>query len=200
MKKIVFIVAFLLLLVGCGKPSTQNHILEYLTAQYPTENFTILSKEKLDNIPHDYNCSSNESGYGYIVKSNNTGIEFYISDYYYSRSGWCDYTLHDDYKTKAMEKYINDFGDNRIAIDTHMLKSDIRVDINKFSSINELSKVLYSFKVFYESKEPFLEGTSRYSAMIEVFIYKSDIYKGYLLLSDKKESDIYENIKEILQV
>ena len=199
MKKFFLSIAismFLLIcLTGCGKPSTEDDVVQYLSTQYPTETFTIISKLETNASK----TGGNVSGWEYKVKSNETNIEFLVSDSYAEVSGgWKSYELVDDYKTKAMEKYVNDFGDNRIALDTHMLKSDIRVEINQFSSINELSKVLYSFKVFYEGKKPFLEGASRYDAYVEVYIYESDIYKGFLFLSNKKESDIYESIKNII--
>ena len=195
MKKILFMITFLLLLSGCGKPSTENSVAEYLSKQYPTETFTILSKTEANAS----RTGGNVSGWEYRVKSNETNIEFLVSDSYGEvGGGWKSYELRDDYLSKAMEKYIKDFGDNRIHIDylrTGSVSVVLQIDTTEFNSIEELSKVIYSFKTFYEEKKPFLDGASRVS-YVNIWIYKSGELKKYITsVHIMSESEIYDSIK-----
>lgn len=74
-----------------------------------------------------------------------------------------------------------------------MLNSDIKVDYKDFQSINEISNVLYNFKTYYESKNPFIE-----KADVFVYIYNSGNYLGFISLSyNNKEITLDSINKEI---
>lgn len=194
MKKIIFSLIIVLGITGCGNKSTQNDIEQYLKKHYPKESFKIVSEENIDNIKTSGNCSTDKSGYKYTIVSNDTNIEFVIEDVYEASSyGTCDYDLSDNYYQIALEKYITDFNDSRISLDTHMLNSDVKVDYKDFQSINEISNVLYNFKTYYESKNPFIE-----KANVDVFIYNSRSYLGTITLSyNNKEITLDSINKEI---
>lgn len=166
------------LAIGCGKESTTNEIEKYLN-----EKFDIIKKEMIENV--DGNCKSDENskyknkGYKYNVKSNTTNIEFVVKDVYEKSSyGTCDYDLVDNYYEQSLNKYIAEFNDDRIVLDTHMLNSDIKVDYFNFNSIKELANVLYNFKKYYENKHPFMTD-----ADVNVYIYNSNKYIGVITLS-----------------
>lgn len=184
----------LLIATGCSNKSTQSDIEQYLKKYYPNESFKIVSEENVDNIKTSGNCSTDKSGYKYTIVSNDTNIEFVVEDVYEASSyGTCDYDLSDNYYQIALEKYITDFNDYRISLDTHMLNSDVKVDYKDFQSINEISNVLYNFKTYYESKNPFIE-----KADVSVYIYNSDNYLGSISLSyNNKEISLDSISKEI---
>ena len=194
MKKIIFSLIIVLGITGCGNKSTQSDIEQYLKKYYPNESFEIVSEENIDNIKTSGNCSTDKSGYKYTIVSKDTNIEFVIEDIYEASSyGTCDYDLSDNYYQIALEKYITDFNDSRISLDTHMLNSDIKVDYKNFQSINEISNVLYNFKTYYESKNPFIE-----KADVSVYIYNSGNYLGFISLSyNNKEITLDSINKEI---
>lgn len=194
MKKIIFSLIIVLGITGCGNKSTQSDIEQYLKKYYPNESFEIVSEENIDNIKTSGNCSTDKSGYKYTIVSKDTNIEFVIEDIYEASSyGTCDYDLSDNYYQIALEKYITDFNDSRISLDTHMLNSDIKVDYKDFQSINEISNVLYNFKTYYESKNPFIE-----KADVFVYIYNSGNYLGFISLSyNNKEITLDSINKEI---
>lgn len=95
-------------------------------------------------------------------------------------------------------KYIKEFNDLRIDLDTHMSSSNIKIDPESFNSIDEISNVLYNFKIYYESKLPFSGN-----ANVSVSLYDSRNYIGYLLLSYNNRKITLNNIKseisELLQ-
>lgn len=194
MKKIIFSLIIVLGITGCGNKSTQSDIEQYLKENYPNESFKIVSEENIDNIKTSGNCSTDKSGYKYTIVSNDTNIEFVIEDVYEASSyGTCDYDLSDNYYQTALGKYITDFNDYRISLDTHMLNSDIKIDYKDFKSIDEMSNVLYNFKTYYESKKPFME-----EANVDVFIYNSRSYLGTITLSyNNKEITLDSINKEI---
>lgn len=196
MKKIILgifsCLTILLSITGCGNKSTQSDVEQYLKKYYSNESFKIVSEEKIDNIKG--NCNTDKSGHKYTIVSNDTNIEFIIEDIYEaSNYGTCNYNLSDDYYQVALEKYIIEFKDSRISLDTHMLKSDIKIDYKDFKSIDEISNVLYNFKTYYESKKPFME-----KAEVDVFIYNSGSYLGFITLSyNNKEITTNSINKEI---
>ncbi len=60
---------------------------------------------------------------------NKTNIEFEVKDTYEKTSyGTCDYHLVDNYYEQALMKYIKEFNDLRIELDTHMSSSNIKID------------------------------------------------------------------------
>lgn len=198
MRKIIFSLIILFGITGCGNKSTQSDVEQYLNQYYPNESFKIVSEEKVNNIKTSGNCSTDKSGYKYIIVSNDTNIEFVIEDIYAASSyGTCDYDLSDNYYQVALEKYIIEFKDSRISLDTHMLNSDIKIDYKDFKSIDEMSNVLYNFKTYYESKKPFMQ-----EANVDVFIYNSGSYLGSITLSyNNKEittNSINEEISKLL--
>lgn len=88
MKKIllIFICSFLILIVftGCDKRKLldEKSVFNYLNDIYPNESFEIISKKEID-IRHD-NCGDEKvEGYSWLVKSNDTNIEFNVKDDYY---------------------------------------------------------------------------------------------------------------------
>ena len=205
MKKICFKLVcnlmILFIISGCGKKSTMDEIESYLMENYPKEEFKILNKEYIENI--DGSCKSDDNskyktdGYKYNIISNTTNIEFEIKDTYEQTSyGTCDYRLFDNYYAQALMKYITDFNDSRIELDTHMFSSDIKIDYESFNSIDEIANVLYNFKIYYEAKLPFSEKANVY-----VYLYDSGNYVGSLLLSYNNREITLNNIKsEILEL
>lgn len=191
------------LVTGCGKKATIDEIESYLIEKYPEEEFKILNKEFVENI--DGSCKSDDNskykkeGYKYNIISNKTNIEFEVKDTYEeTNTGTCSYYLVDNYYKQALMKYITEFNDSRIKIDTHGLFSDIKVDYKYFNSIDEISNVLYNFKIYYESKLPFSEN-----AYVSVFLYDSENYIDRLLLSDNYTeitlNTINSKISDLLQ-
>ena len=200
---LIICLVLIIIITGCGSPATKDEIQNHLQQQYKNESFTIISKNKVDSIPSDYKCGSNNSGFEYTVKSNDSGIYFKATDaMYYSSGGWCNYDITDDYQIVALNRYIEEFKDSRITIDDHMQSSDIKVDLNNFKSIDELVNVLYSFKQFYENKKPFITGNIKNGSNITVYIYKLQKYYGSVYLSrynnEITESDIYNKIQELV--
>lgn len=206
MKKILFglvCVMLLIIITGCGEKSTVDEIESYLIENYPKEEFKILNKEFVENV--DGSCKSDDNskykneGYKYNIISDKTNIEFEVKDTYEKTSyGTCDYHLVDNYYEQALMKYITEFNDLRIKLDNHMSSSDIKVDYESFNSIDEISNVLYNFKIYYESKLPFSEN-----ANVDVYLYNSENYIGSLSLSDNNReitlNNINSKISELLQ-
>lgn len=202
MKKIIFSLMCLIMLfiiTGCGEKSTIDEIESYLIENYPKEEFKILNKEFIENV--DGSCKSDDDikykneGYKYNIISNTTNVEFEVKDTYEETSyGTCDYHLIDNYYEQALMKYITEFNDSRIKLDTHMSSSDIKVDYESFNSIDEISNVLYNFKIYYESKLPLSEN-----ADIDVYLYNSENYVGEVLLSYYNKEITFNSIRnEIL--
>lgn len=193
MKKILVILISLFVLVGCGTKSNDNEVDAYLNDEYKGEAFTVLSKTSINNIKSSGKCSSNNKGYKYLIKSNDTGIEFTVEDVYEASSyGTCNYDLNDNYKSIAMQKYIKDFGSNSISVDMldPYFMVTLKVDENNFSSTDEMVEELYRFKQFYETKKPFMD-----KANVEVNVYKSSTYKKYINLSYNNSTITKEDIK-----
>ena len=198
MKKILFSLVCMMMLfiiTGCGKKSTIEEIEVYLSNKYTEEKFEILNKEYIESV--ESSCKSDDNskyktdGYKYNIISNTTNIEFEVKDTYEKTSyGTCNYNLVDNYYEQALMKYITEFNDSRIKLDTHMFSSDIKVDYEFFNSIDEISNVLYNFKSYYESKLPFSEN-----ANVDVYLYDSGNYIGYLLLSYNNKEITLNNIK-----
>lgn len=192
---LIFMILFLALLSGCGNPSNDEEIMEYLNINFPNEKFEIINKEYVKNVKS--NCQSDNGddkneGHKYKIISNTTNIEFEINDIREESSyGTCYYDLSDNYYQMALEKYIIDFNDSRLTIDTHNLDSDIKLDYKDFQSINELSNVLYNFKTYYESKNPFIEEADVY-----VYIYNSENYLGSITLSYNNREITLDSIKK----
>ena len=184
-------------LTGCDDKSVPSDVEQYLKEYYPNESFQIVSQENVDSIKSNGHCSSDESGHKYTVISNETNIQFIVEDENQATSyGTCRYSLTDNYYITALEKYIIEFNDSRISLDTHMLNSDIKVDYKDFKSIDEISNVLYNFKTYYESKKPFIEETN-----VDVFIYNSESYLGSIILSyNNREITINKINEEILNL
>ena len=185
----------LFIITGCGKKSTIEEIEVYLSNKYTEEKFEILNKEYIESV--ESSCKSDDNskyktdGYKYNIISNTTNIEFEVKDTYEKTSyGTCNYNLVDNYYEQALMKYITEFNDSRIKLDTHMFSSDIKVDYEFFNSIDEISNVLYNFKSYYESKLPFSEN-----ANVDVYLYDSGNYIGYLLLSYNNKEITLNNIK-----
>lgn len=205
MKKILFglvCVMLLIIITGCGEKSTVDEIESYLIENYPKEEFEIINKEYVENVKS--NCQSDNGddkneGHKYKIISNTTNIEFEINDIREESSyGTCEYSLKDNYYEQALTKYIIEFNDSRIKLDTHMSSSDIKVDYESFNSIDEISNVLYNFKIYYESKLPFSEN-----ANVDVYLYNSENYIGSLSLSNNNReitlNNINSKISELLQ-
>ena len=201
-KMLIICIALIIIITGCGSPATKDDIYNYLQQRYKNESFTIISKNKVDSIPSYSQCGSNNSGFEYTVKSNDSGIYFKATDtMYYFSGGWCSYDISDDYQIVALKKYIEEFNDSRITIDDHIQSSDIKVDLNNFKSIDELVNVLYSFKQFFENKKPFITGNIKNKTNITAYIYKSDECYGSVYLSyynEITELDIYNKIQELV--
>lgn len=209
-KKIFFgiiLIVLILIITGCIFSNKKNFIKRYIKSCYGTENFTIVSQKKVDKVK-DCGRQDNKDIYEYVVKSNDTDIEFLVVDTY-EMEGYCVRSAEDNYKIKAMEKYIEEFGDNRISLDEPDANSDdivnIKVDYNNFNSIDDLAKVLYRFKKFYEIKKPFITNTLYF--YVHVYIYESETYINEFTLSSHDvnfksenitESTIYNSIEEKL--
>ena len=199
MKKIVLstvCMIVLLGLVGCGKPSKSEGVMEYLNEEYPDEKFTIIDKEYLEQV--EGNC--NEDGYSYTVKSNDTNIEFTVKDIYEETSyGTCNYGLTDNYRLNSMKKYESEFNDSRLFIgEGEQWMITIKVNYEDFNSSTELANVLYNFKTFYENKKPFTKDSD-----VEVHIYKLGVQlHGNVKLTYSNRnitlSDIKNDIEEII--
>lgn len=199
---LIFMILFLALLSGCGNPSNDEEIMEYLNINFPNEKFEIINKEYVENVKS--NCQSDNGddkneGHKYKIISNTTNIEFEINDIREESSyGTCEYSLKNNYYEQALTKYIIEFNDSRIKLDTHMSSSDIKVDYESFNSIDEISNVLYNFKIYYESKLPFSEN-----ANVDVYLYNSENYIGSLSLSNNNReitlNNINSKISELLQ-
>jgi len=214
MKKKLFLslicgVIVLGLSTGCVFSSKENFIKRYIKSCYGSEKFTIVSQKKVDKVK-DCGRYDNKDIYEYIVKSNDTNIEFLVVDTY-EMNGYCVRSAEDNYKIKAMEKYIEEFGDKRISMGELDVSSDdvvkIKLDYNNFSSIEDLTKVLYNFKNFYEGKKPFTHNTLWF--YVDIHIYESGKYLDEFTLSfynvnlmdeyeDITESTIYNSIEKIL--
>ena len=181
---------------GCGRKSTRSDIKQHLKEYYPNESFEIISREKIDNIKSSGSCSDNKSGYRYTIISNDTNVQFTIEDIYEASGyGTCYYSLSNNYAQAALEKYITDFSDSRISIYTGRslrFHADIKIDPKNFKSIDEISNVLYNFKVYYEGKQPFMEEAS-----VAVLIWSSGNYLGDINLSYHKEITLDSINKEI---
>ena len=181
---------------GCGRKSTKSDIKRYLKEYYPNESFEIISREKIDNIKSSGSCSDNKSGYRYTIISNDTNVQFTVEDIYEASGyGTCYYSLSNNYAQAALEKYITDFSDSRISIYTGRslrFHADIKIDPKNFKSIDEISNVLYNFKVYYEGKQPFMEEAS-----VAVLIWSSGNYLGDISLSYHKEITLDSINKEI---
>ena len=197
MKKIVLstiCIIALLGLVGCDKPSKSSDVMEYLNEEYPNEKFTIIDKEYLEQV--EGNCS-NKDGYSYIVKSDDTNIEFIVKDIYEESSyGTCNYDLTDNYKLNAMKKYKSEFNDSRILIgESEQWSTKIDVNYEDFNSLDELANILYNFKLFYEDKKPFTKDSE-----VMVFIHKSGVQLyGFVYLTYNNRDITLSNIQSDIE-
>ncbi len=173
---------------GCGRKSTKSDIKQHLKEYYPNESFEIVSREKIYNIKSSGSCSDNKSGYRYTIISNDTNVQFTVEDIYEASGyGTCYYSLYDNYAQAALEKYIADFNDSRISIytgDPISFHGDIKIDSKDFKSIDEISSVLYNFKTYYESKQPFIgEQPFIKESSIDAFIWNSENFVSSISLS-----------------
>lgn len=187
----IFVTLAIVIITGCAAKSDNEEIMKYLNKNFPNEKFEILNKEHVENV--ESNCQSDNDddkneGHKYKIISNTTNIEFEINDIREESSyGTCEYALKNDYHEQALTKYIIEFNDSRIKLDTHMSNADIKVEYNNFKSIDELSNVLYNFKNYYENKYPFNNKETTVSA----YIYNSNNYIGSVNLSfHNKEIDL----------
>ncbi len=198
MKKIVLsiiCIIVLLGLVGCGKSSKSEDIMEYLKKEYPNEKFTMIDEEHLEEIGGS--CSSKTDGYSYTVKSNDTNIEFIVKDIYEETSyGTCNYDLTDNYKLNAMKKYKSEFNDSRILIgESEQWSTKIDVNYEDFNSLDELANILYNFKLFYEDKKPFTKDSE-----VMVFIHKSGVQLyGFVYLTYNNRDITLSNIQSDIE-
>ncbi len=162
-KNIVFIIIMILVilfvLTGCGsnKLKSNKDITEWLKESYTDERFEIISKEKIKlEARASSGAISKGEGYSYNIKSKDTDIEFIVKDTYrYISGGFPIYGVSDDYIYKATQKYINDYGDERLYLEEKYNDVNINVKTSDFSSYDEMIKLLYNFKNYITTKKPF---------------------------------------------
>jgi len=191
MKKIVLSIfcclTVLLVATGCGaqKPKLvdEKSVINYLNDVYPNETFEIISNEEID-ITHS-NCGDEKVvGNSWLVKSNNTGIEFNVEDSYNFNSIYCEFGIKNDYISAALEKKskLNTFDK------LHISYNSIEVYEKEFYSKNEMVDVLYNAITELKNESPFKYGTN-----INVYIYLKDKENYKFLYFDKISNKEYIN-------
>lgn len=191
MKKIVLSIfcclTVLLVATGCGaqKPKLvdEKSVINYLNDVYPNETFEIISNEEID-ITHS-NCGDEKVvGNSWLVKSNNTGIEFNVEDSYNFNSIYCEFGIKNDYISAALEK--------KSKLNTldklHISYNSIEVYEKEFYSKNEMVDVLYNAITELKNESPFKYGTN-----INVYIYLKDKENYKFLYFDKISNKEYIN-------
>ena len=107
---------------------------------------------------------------------NKTNIEFEVKDTYEKTSyGTCDYHLVDNYYEQALMKYITEFNDLRVKLDTHMSSSDIKVDYESLNSYKKTSTHTYNIKGSY-LEEYFYENSDYIKDVITSVYGKTKYY------------------------
>lgn len=175
----------LLVATGCGvqKPKLidEKSVLNYLKDTYPNETFEIISNEEID-ITHS-NCGDDKFvGNSWLVKSNNTGIEFNVEDSYNFNSIYCEFGIKNDYVSTALEEKskLNTF--NKL----HISYNSIEVYEKEFYSRAEMVDALYNAISELKNEAPFKYGTN-----INVYINLKDEENYKFLYFDKISSKEY---------
>lgn len=177
--------SILLVATGCGaqKPKLidEKSVFNYLKDTYPNETFEIISSEEID-ITHSNCGDENVVGTSWLVKSNNTGIEFNVKDSYDFNSFTCEYGIKNDYVTSALEEKSKSNIFNKL----HISYNSIEVYEKDFYSKTEMVDVLYNAITELKNEAPFKYGTN-----INVYIYLKDEENYKFLYFDKISSKEY---------
>lgn len=177
----------LLVATGCGvqrpKLIDEESVVNYLKDTYPNETFEIISNKEID-ITHS-NCGDEKVvGTSWLVKSNNTGIEFNVKDSYDFNSFTCEYGIKNDYVTSALEEKSKLNTYNKL----HISYNSIEVYEKEFSSKSEMVDTLYNAIAEMKSEAPF-----KYGANIYIHICLNDRENCKFLYFDNISSKEYIN-------
>ena len=159
MKKnpILLFLISIFLVTGCQMKnglSTEKSVYNYLHKNYPGDSFVVQLYNDVTIRSTAGGCDS-VPGHTWIVTSKNTGISFYVQDYYSFNSFTCEYSLTDDYFDVYFSNKIKEIGDSRVFLDANVHKSDINeegygflssvygvnLNLNSFASEHELAEV-----------------------------------------------------------
>ncbi len=134
----------------------EKSVINYLNEVYPNETFEIISKEKID-ITHD-NCGGDKEvlGNSWLVKSNNTGIEFNVKDSYRFNSFYCKFGIDSNYVSAALEQKSKQNTNTKL----HFSYNTIDVYEKEFSSKSEMVNTLYSTINDMKNETPFNYGNN----------------------------------------
>ena len=155
---LVLMITLLVILTGCGnKESNKNSVERYLDKYYANESFSIKEGENVKIKSATGNCDE-VSGNTWVVTSNTTGLTFYVQDSYEYNSYSCNYQLRDNYFSVYLENFLDGLNDDRATIDfENSIKTNdgyghletvsfIKLDINEFSSTDDMAKFAMSLK------------------------------------------------------
>lgn len=190
MKKIILSIfcclSVLLVITGCGmdkqKLVDEKSVINYLNDTYPNETFEIISNEEID-ITHN-NCGDEKVvGKSWLVKSNNTGIEFNVEDSYNFNSIYCEFGIKNDYVSSALEEKSKQNTNNKL----HFSKYKIDIYEKDFSSKSEMVDTLYNTINEMKNDTPFKYGNTD----IYINIYLNDRDSSLILNFDKISSKEY---------
>lgn len=180
MKKIILSVFFcltlLLVATSCGarrpKLIDEKSVINYLNEIYPNETFEIINNEEID-ITHN-NCGDEKVvGNSWLVKSNNTGIEFNVKDSYNFNSIYCEFGIKNDYVLSALEEKSKQNTNNKL----HFSYNAIDIYQKEFFSKSEMVDTLYNTINEMKKDTPFKYGNTN----IYIHIYLND-RDSYLIL------------------
>lgn len=196
MKKIklfsILIISLMLCACSNEKLYTEKEVINYLNNHYGAE-FVVLESNKItrDEIQYKVALKKEKS----IVFTITNELIVTGSDIGPKRN-----FLHcneiSNYYGKILKKYIDEFNDYRITIDSYSdgsYDTSVKVDFSKFTSREDLANSLFEFKKYYESKGVKFD--------VYAHIYNSDDYVGLIVLSNNSEInlDIIKNkLEEIL--
>lgn len=184
----IILLGIMFALMGCGNELKSNKdVKKYFREYYSGEKFEILGRKEI--VLKEHENGSKINGYEYSVKAKKSNIEFSIRDTYEFRPGLGYlYGIENNYVETATEKYINDYADKRLQSDNKFYSNDsdcIKLNITDFSSNEEMANLLYNFKQFLFSKEPF-----NYSDWIKVRTY-------YYIYDENEECITYFGLNKI---
>lgn len=186
------------------KIKSENEVIEYLKNTYPEEEFTVIKEDK------------NDSEYKYLVKSNNTNIEFYVEE---NEDGneidglpglgklLAGSTVENNYIREAIKQYCKDFEDKRLQTTNGYY---IDINLKDFQTDIELAKTIQNFKSYIISKQPLNNSSFSMSfkitdnngsetiVRIEEILQSEEDVKKYLSNKYKKEEFTINNDEKII--